>query len=59
VFADGIETFIFDGLTLAPFPEWLNPGLWTCLRVTVRGAEMAEESIKVKFSPDGAVIILR
>jgi hypothetical protein len=45
VFADGTETFTFDGLALAPCPDWLNPGLWTCLRVTVRGADTAEESI--------------
>lgn len=59
VFADGTAAFTFDGLALTPIPDWLNPGLWTSLRVTVRGADMAAERIKVKFSPDGAVIILR
>ena len=58
-FADGTETFAYPGLTLAPVPDWLTPGLWTCLRVTVRGSDAADEDVKVRFFPDGARVIIR
>lgn len=58
-FKDGTAAFTFEGLTLTPFPDWLNPGLWTHLRVTVRGADVAAEDVRARFLQDGARIILR
>ena len=58
-FRDGAEAFAFPGLALPPVPEWLGPGLWTCLRVTVRGSDAADEDVKVRFFPDGARVIIR
>jgi hypothetical protein len=58
-FADDAGMLIFDGLTLDPPPAWLTPEGWNLLRVTVRGAAIAEEDVKVRFLPDGATIILR
>ena len=56
---DGAGEFPFPGLTLAPFPEWLNPGLWTHLRVTARGSSATNETVSVRFLPDGAMIFIR
>ena len=56
---DGAGEFTFPGLTLAPFPEWLNPGLWTHLRVTARGSSATNETVRARFLPDGARIIIR
>ncbi len=58
-FADDAGAFAFDGLALDPLPSWLAPENWNLLRVTVRGTEVAEEDVKVRFLPDGATIILR
>ncbi len=58
-FSDGEDAFTFPGLTLSPFPDWLNPGLWTHLRVTARGSSAANETIGVRYLPDGAKIIIR
>jgi len=59
VFEDGASAFAFPGLALTPFPGWLKPGLWTCLRVTARGVSAANENVSAKFLPDGARIIIR
>ena len=58
-FKDGADAFTFEGLTLSPCPGWLNPGRWTHLRVTVRGADVAAEDVRARFLQDGARIILR
>jgi hypothetical protein len=58
-FADDAGGVILDGLALDPPPAWLAPERWNLLRVTVRGTEVAEEDVKVRFLPDGATIILR
>ena len=58
-FSDDAGAFAFDGLALDPPPSWLAPENWNLLRVTVRGTEVAEEDVKVRFLPDGATIILR
>ncbi len=58
-FSDGEDAFTFSGLSLAPFPEWLNPGLWTHLRVTARGSSAAGETISVRYLPDGTKILVR
>jgi hypothetical protein len=58
-FSDDTGTFAFEGLPLEPLPSWLTPENWNLLRVTVRGAAIAEEDAKVRFLPDGATIILR
>ena len=58
-FSDDAGAFAFDGLPPAPPPLWLAPNNWNLLRVTVRGAAVAEEDVKIRFLPDGATIILR
>ena len=58
-FSDDAGAFAFDGLALDPPPSWLDPENWNLLRVTVRGAAIAEEDVKVRFLPEGATIILR
>ena len=58
-FSDDTGAFSFEGLPLDPLPLWLTPENWNLLRVTVRGAAIAEEDVKVRFLPDGATIILR
>jgi hypothetical protein len=58
-FSDDTGAFAFDGLSLDPPPPWLAPENWNLLRVTVRGAAIADEDVKVRFLPDGATIILR
>ena len=35
------------------------PDRWSMLRVTVRGADTPEESVKAVFAPDGARVIVR
>ena len=59
VFMDGGTAFAFPGLALTPFPDWLNPSLWTHLRVTARGADTPGDSIKAVFASDGASILIR
>jgi hypothetical protein len=58
-FSDGQAAFTFPGLTQAPFPEWLNPCLWTHLRVTARGSSAANETVSVRHLPDGVKILIR
>ena len=58
-FSDDAGNFTFEGLPLEPLPSWLTPENWDLLRVTVRGAAVAEEDVRVRFLPDGATIILR
>ena len=58
-FNDGGTAFAFPGLTLSPAPGWLTPGRWTHLRVTVRGADAADENVCARFLPDGARVIIR
>ena len=58
-FSDDTGAFSFEGLPLDPLPSWLAPENWNLLRVTVRGTDVAEEDIRVRFLTDGATIILR
>jgi hypothetical protein len=58
-FIDDAGAFAFEGISPAPPPLWLAPDNWNLLRVTVRGAAIAEEDVRVRFLPDGATIILR
>ena len=58
-FSDDAGNFTFEGLPLDPPPLWLTPENWNLLRVTVRGAAIAEEDVRVRFLPDGATVILR
>ncbi len=58
-FGDDAGAFAFAELALDPPPAWLTPGNWDLLRVTVRGAEVAEEDVLVRFQPDGAAILVR
>ena len=58
-FSDDAGAFAFEGLPPAPPPLWLAPDNWNLLRVTVRGAAIADEDVRVRFLPDGATIILR
>ncbi len=58
-FRDGGTAFAFPGLALPPVPDWLDPGPWTRMRVTARGAGAPEEAVRAVFAPDGAQVILR
>ena len=58
-FKDGASVFAFPGLALSPIPDWLKPDLWTSLRVTVRGYNSTNETVRARFLADGARIILR
>ncbi len=59
-FKDGAGVFVFPELALSPFPDWLKPDLWTCLRVTVRGYGSATNaSVRARFLQDGARILIR
>jgi hypothetical protein len=58
-FSDDDGSFTFDGLALTPLPDWLMPEDWSHLRVTVRGAAIAEEDVRVRLLPDGAIIMVR
>ena len=58
-FCEDAGNFTFEGLPLDPLPSWLTPENWDLLRVTVRGAAVAEEDVRVRFLTDGATIILR
>ena len=59
VFKDGAAAFTFGGLVLSPFPDWLRPDLWTSLRVTARGGTGANETVRARFMPEGARIIVK
>ena len=52
VFKDGARVFTFPELKLSPFPDWLQPTLWSHLRVTVRGKGNADEKVRVLFSQE-------
>ena len=58
-FKDGASVFAFSGLVLDPVPVWFKPDLWTCLRVTVRGYTGTNETVRARFLPDGARILVR
>ena len=60
VFADrgGEGAFTFPDLTLTPVPDWLRPGLWTDLRVTLRGGA-TNETVSARFMTDGSVILIQ
>ena len=58
-FKDGAAAFAFEGLALTPFPDWLKPDLWDSLRVTVRGSNPTNDTVKAVFAPDGARVIIR
>ena len=58
VFEDDAGAFTFDGFSLTPPPSWLVPKDWGLLRVTVRGADVAEEDVMVRFLPDGTLVII-
>ncbi len=59
VMKDGDSGFAFPDLQTEPFPDWLNPGLWTHLRVTARGSDAPGESVKAVFAADGARITVK
>lgn len=58
-FTDHKGLVVFDNLVLTPTPTWLKPEYWNSLRVTVRGAGLAQENIKAIFAPAATVIILK
>jgi len=57
VFRDGGAVFTFPGFALSPVPGWLRPGLWDCMRVTVRGG--TNGTVRARFLRDGATVILK
>lgn len=61
-FRDGAGVFAFQGMALSPYPAWLKPDLWTCLRVTVRGNGSnggTNGTVRARFLRDGARILIR
>jgi len=58
-FADDNGSFIFPNLPLAPPPPCFHPASWDILRVTTRGADIADEDVQVRFLPGGIIIMLK
>lgn len=58
-FKDGDESFTFDGVTASNSVDWLKPTEWNLLRVVSRGDDTDAENIKVSFSGDKTLIIIR
>jgi hypothetical protein len=58
-FKDGEESFTFDGVTASNAVDWLKPTEWNLLRVVSRGDNTDAENIKVSFSGDNTLIIIR
>jgi len=60
VFRDGGAAFAFPGLALSnSVPGYLRPGLWDCLSVIARGCDSTNETVRARFLPDGARILIR
>jgi hypothetical protein len=57
-FTDNGSTFSFTDFELKN-NSWLKPDDWSLLRVTTRGADVADEDVRVKFDIDKMVIIIR
>ncbi len=58
-FKDGEESFTFDGVTASNSVDWLKPAEWDLLKVVTRGDDTDAENIKVSFSGDNTLIIIR
>ena len=56
---DDAGVFAFPDLPLEPMPDWIELSSWNTMRVTVRGIDVADESVKARFMRDGAIIMLR
>ena len=58
-FADRDGAVAFAGLPAGPLPGWLRPDTWDTLRVTARGHAGADETVRARFLPDGALLELK
>jgi hypothetical protein len=57
-FNDNEKQFSFTNFKLSDNIDWLKPDDWSLLRVTTRGADVANEDVKVKFGVDKMLIII-
>jgi hypothetical protein len=57
VFSNNDGVFDFTGLQTDPCPSYLQPALWTDLRVAVRNSDT--QSVDVKYLRDAALVIIR
>jgi len=57
-FNDNGQTFSFVDFKLQDNVSWLKPDDWSLLRVTTRGADVANEDVSIKFTNDSTLIII-
>jgi len=57
-FQDNGSTFSFSDFKLKD-NSWLKPDDWSLLRVTTRGADIADEDVSIKFTNDSTLIIIQ
>ena len=57
-FNDNGQTFPFTDFNLKD-NSWLKPDDWSLLRVTTRGADVADEDVRVRFDINKTVIIIQ
>jgi hypothetical protein len=55
---DNGNQFSFMNFKLSENVDWLKPDDWSLLRVTTRGADVADEDVMVKFGVDKMVIFI-
>ena len=58
-FNDNDKTFAFAGFKLKDNVGWVKPDDWSLLRVTTRGADIADEDVRVKFDFNKMVIYIQ
>jgi len=59
IFNDNGQTFSFVDFKLQDNVSWFKPDDWSLLRVTTRGADVADEDVKVKFDFAKMVILIQ
>ena len=59
IFTDNGQKITFKDFKVTESVAWLKPDDWSLLRVTTRGADVANEDVKVKFGVDKMMIIIR
>jgi len=58
-FNDNGQTFSFADFKLQDNVSGLKPDDWSLLRVTTRGADVANEDVSIKFTNDATLIIIQ
>jgi hypothetical protein len=58
-FNDNGNSFLFVNFELKDNVSWFKPDDWSLLRVTTRGADVADEDVSIKFTNDSSLIIIQ